>query len=156
MDDDVASPEAFLGRIYRISAPGFQQVYVGSTRKTISARLSAHQRDLRKWKRGVYGYVTSFAILELPGASIDLIEEDEYQDLQHMRDREAYWIARLPSVNRQVPGRSRAESHRISQATRVPCSTCGKIVRRNDQRRHQQSRACMQVAFNRRENAPVA
>jgi hypothetical protein len=156
MEEDVASSEAFLGRIYRISAPGIEQVYVGSTRKTLSVRLIAHRLVMRKWKRGVYGYVTSFALLELPGASIDLIEEDEYQDLQHMRDREAYWIARLPSVNRCVPGRSQSESHRISQAARVPCSTCGKIVRRNDQRRHQQSRACMQVAFNRRENAPAA
>ena len=156
MDDDVASSGAFLGRIYRIGAPGIEQVYVGSTRKALSVRLIAHRLVMRRWERGVYPYVTSFALLELPGASIDLIEEDEYQDIQHMRDREAYWIARLPSVNRCVPGRSQAESHRISQAARVPCSTCGKIVRRNDQRRHRHTRACMQVAFNRRENAPAA
>ena len=154
--EDAASSEAFLGRIYRISAPGVEQVYVGSTRKTISARLNAHQRSMRKWERGTYHYVTSYALVGLPGASIDLIEEDEYQDIQHMRDREAYWIARLPSVNRCVPGRSQAESHRISQAARVPCGTCGKLVRRSHRTKHQRTRACMQVAFNCRGNEGAA
>ena len=107
--EDVASSEAFIGRIYRISAPGSDQVYVGSTRKTISARLNAHQRSMRKWERGMYHYVTSFALVGMPGVGIDLIEEEEFQDMQHMRDREAYWIARLPTVNKYTPGRSRAE-----------------------------------------------
>ena len=73
--EDVASSEAFIGPIYRISAPGIDQVYVGSTRKTISARLNAHQRSMRKWERGMYHYVTSFALVGLPGATIDLIEK---------------------------------------------------------------------------------
>ena len=154
--EDVASSESFIGRIYRISAPGIEQVYVGSTRKTISARLSAHQRDLRKWARGVYPYVTSFALVGLPGASVDLIEEDEYKDIQHMRDREAYWIARLPSVNRCVPGRSQAESSRISGAARAPCGICGKIVRRSAHTNHRRTRACMLAAFNRLQQASVA
>ena len=152
--EDVASSEAFIGRIYRVSAPGIDQVYVGSTRKTISARLNAHQRSMRKWERGMYHYVTSFALVGLPGASIDLIEEEEYQDMQHMRDREAYWIARLPTVNKHTPGRSRAESTRISGTAHVPCGTCGKIVRRDNTRKHQRTRACMIAAFSRRGTAP--
>ena len=150
--EDEASSEAFTGRIYRISAPGFDLVYVGSTRKALCTRMAQHQSDMRKWQRGVSNYMTSFALLGQPDASIDLIEEDEYQDVQHMRDREAYWIARLPTVNKCTPGRSRAESSRISHAVRVPCSTCGKLVRRDTQKKHQQSRACMLVAFNRRGN----
>jgi hypothetical protein len=153
MDDDVASPEAFIGRIYRISAPDSDRVYVGSTRQTLSTRMSKHKRDMRTWERGRYNYVTSFALVGLPGAGIDLIEEDEYQDMQHMRDREAYWIARLPTVNKCTPGRSQAESHRISHAAHVPCGTCGKLVRRSHHTKHQRTRACMLVAFNRRENA---
>ena len=153
MDEDVASPEAFCGRIYRISAPGCDRVYVGSTRSNLGARLSRHQRNRRAWQRGVYPYVTSFALVGLPRVSIDIIEEEEYQDLQHMRDREAYWIARLRTVNRHTPGRSDAESRRISNAVRVPCGTCGKLVRRSHQLKHQLTRACIVAAFNRRENA---
>jgi hypothetical protein len=153
MDEDVASPEAFIGRIYRISAPTCDQVYVGSTRQTLSKRMTQHQYDMRRWQRGGYTYMTSFVLVGQPDVRIDLIEEEEFQDVQHMRDREAYWIARLPSVNRCVPGRSRAESTRISDAMRIPCSTCGKIVRRSTTWKHQQSRACMLAAFNRREHA---
>jgi hypothetical protein len=156
MDDDVASPEAFTGRIYRISVPGRDAVYVGSIRKTISARLGQHKRDLRQWQRGNLHYKTSFALVGHPDVSIDTVEEEEFQDIQHMRDREAYWIDRLPTVNRQVPGRSQAESHRISQAARVPCGTCGKLVRRSHRTKHQRTRACMQVAFNRRGNEGAA
>ena len=151
--EDVASSESFIGRIYRISVPGCDRVYVGSTRKTLSARLNAHRQGLRAWHRGTFPYMTSFALVGLPGTRIDLVEEDEYQDIQHMRDREAYWISRLPTVNKYTPGRSRAESTRISNAMRVPCSTCGKLVRRKGHTKHQQSRACMLAAFNRRENA---
>jgi hypothetical protein len=154
--DDVASSESFTGRIYRISAPGCDQVYIGSTRQTLSTRMSKHRYNMRAWQRGAYHYVTSFALVVLPGVSIDTVEEEEYQDLQHMRDREAYWIARLRTVNRHTPGRSDAESRRISNAVRAPCGNCGKLVRRNDQGRHRLTRACMLVAFNRRENAPVA
>ncbi len=154
MEEDVPSSEAFTGRIYRISAPGCDRVYVGSTRKTLSARLGAHQRNMRAWERGTVSYVTSFELVGRPGVTIDLIEEEEYQDLQHMRDREAYWIARLPTVNRRTPGRSRVESQRISNAARVPCGTCGKIVRRSEHWKHQRTRACMLAAFNRPETAP--
>jgi hypothetical protein len=147
--DELAAPGAFLGRIYRISAPGCDQVYVGSTRNTLSARLSAHRHDMRRWQRGAYPYVASFALVGHPDVGIDLIEEAEYADLQHMRDREAYWIARLPSVNKCTPGRSNAESHRISLAARVPCGTCGKVVRRSEHSKHQRTRACMLVAFKR-------
>jgi hypothetical protein len=156
MDDDVASSEAFIGRIYRLSVPGCDQVYIGSTRQTLSTRMSKHRYNMRAWQRGAYHYVTSFALVVLPGVSIDTVEEEEYQDLQHMRDREAYWIARLPTVNKYTPGRSPAESHRISHAARVPCGTCGKIVRRNGHTKHRQSRGCMQVAFNRRGNEGAA
>ena len=69
-------------------------MYVGSTRKTLSARLLSHQQGMRQWQRGGGRYVTSFALVGRPDVSIDLIEEEEYADLQHMRDREAYWIAR--------------------------------------------------------------
>jgi hypothetical protein len=74
--EDEASSEAFLGRIYRISAPGCDHVYVGSTRKTLSARLNAHQRNLRTWERGITRYVTSYALVGRPDVTIDLIEEE--------------------------------------------------------------------------------
>ena len=74
--EEAASPDAFIGRIYRIQSPTFgDQVYVGSTLKTLSARLNAHQQNLRKWERGMYHDVTSFVLVGLPCAIVGLIEE---------------------------------------------------------------------------------
>ena len=147
LDQDLATNETFLGRIYRISAPTFDRCYVGSTRTTISARLGRHRRDHRGFLRGKYHYVSSFEVLEHPDATIDLLEETEFHDIQQFREREAYWIQRLPSCNRSTPGRSASASNKISKAVVVPCSTCGRSVRRGLIGYHRQTRACMMAAF---------
>jgi hypothetical protein len=146
--DDPATAETFLGRIYRIFAPGCELVYVGSTKTTLVARLGAHRRDHRKFLRGNKSkYMSSFHVLDHPGATIDLVEESEFHDMQHFREREAYWIQRLPSCNRRTPGRSQRESRKISDAVIVPCMTCGKFVRRGSLCAHRQTRLCMMAAF---------
>jgi hypothetical protein len=146
-DEDPATAETFLGRLYRISAPGCELVYVGSTKTTLAARLGEHIRAHRKFLRGKFCCLSSFHVLDHPGATIDLVEESEFHDMQHFREREAYWIQRLPSCNRRMPGRSQRESDKISQAVIVPCTTCGKFVRRGSLANHRQSRACMLAAF---------
>ncbi len=145
--DDPATAETFLGRIYRISAPGCELVYVGSTKTTLVARLGAHIRAHRKFLRGKFNYVSAFHVLDHPGATIDLVEESEFHDMQHLREREAYWIQRLPSCNRNTPGRSIRESVKISKAVIVPCTTCGKFVRRGKLGAHRKTRFCMMAAF---------
>jgi hypothetical protein len=150
MDDpdlDEATPESFLGRIYRISAPTCDKVYVGSTRTTLATRLGRHRRDMRGYKRGTYHYVSSFDVLEHPGATIDLLEEAEYHDVQQFREREAYWITRHASCNRVMPGRDRQTSNKISKAAEVLCGTCGVTVRRGVVDSHRLTRACMTAAF---------
>jgi hypothetical protein len=153
IDQDTATSETFLGRIYRISAPTFEQVYVGSTKTTLAARLGRHRSDYRGYLRGKYHYVSSFQVLEHPDATIDLLEEAEYHDVQQFREREAYWIQRLPSCNRSTPGRSPSASNKISKAVFVPCSTCGRFVRRGLIGDHRQTRACMMAAFRQSTNS---
>jgi hypothetical protein len=145
--DDPATSETFLGRIYRISAPGCELVYVGSTKTTLVTRLGGHRRDHRKFLRGKYGYLSAFHVLDHPGATIDLVEETEFHDMQQFREREAYWIQRLPSCNRNTPGRSKSVSTKISKAVVIPCKTCGKFVQRGSLDKHYHSRACMMAAF---------
>ena len=129
-----------------MSAPGSQQVYVGSTRLTLARRLSIHYRDMRSHARGSHGYVSSFDVLKHPGATIDLLEEDEY-DIQQLREREAHWIKNLDSVNRAMPGRSAKESTRISKSVEVPCQICKKKVRRGLLHVHRLTRACMNASY---------
>jgi hypothetical protein len=145
--EDPATSETFLGRLYRISAPGCELVYVGSTKTTLAARLGRHRRDHRAFLKGDYHYVSSFDVLEHPGAIIDLLEESEFHDMQQFREREAYWIQRLPSCNRATPGRSARLSTKISKAVVIPCKTCGRPVRRGMIGYHRLTRACMTAAF---------
>jgi hypothetical protein len=145
--DDPATAETFLGRLYRISAPGCELVYVGSTKMTLAARLGNHIRTHRSFLRGKFPYLSAFHVLDHPGATIDLLEETEFHDMQQFREREAYWIQRLPSCNRSTPGRSQRESSKISKAVVIPCRTCGRCMSRGVIQTHRQTRACMMVAF---------
>ena len=147
LQEDPASSETFLGRLYRISAPGYEHVYVGSTKSTLAARLGRHRCDHRGFLKGKYHYVSSFDVLAHPGATIDLLEETEFHDMQQFREREAYWIQRLPSCNRATPGRSNSLSTKISKAVVIPCRTCGRFVRRGALGKHHETWACMNAAF---------
>ncbi len=145
--DAPATSETFLGRNYRISAPSYEHVYVGSTKSTLAARLGRHRCDHRGHLRGKYHYISSFDVLAHPGATIDLLEETEFHDMQQFREWEAYWIQRLPSCNRATPGRSNSLSTKISKAVVIPCRTCGRFVRRGALGKHRETWACMNAAF---------
>ena len=60
---------------------------MGSTKREINVRMNAHRGEKRKYERGKGSRCTSFEILAYEGATIELLEEDAYLDMQHMRDR---------------------------------------------------------------------
>jgi hypothetical protein len=135
----------FTGRVYQISSPTSSKVYVGSTRLTLARRLSIHYRDMRSHARGSHGFVSSFDVLG-PGATIELLEEDEY-DTPQLREREAYWIKTLDTVNRSMPGRGARESTKASKAVEVHCEICHKKVKRGLLPDHRLTRYCMNVSY---------
>jgi hypothetical protein len=136
----------FLGRVYQISSPGSSKVYVGSTRLTLAGRLSIHYRDMRSHARGSHNFVSSFEVLRHGGAKIELLEEDIY-DLPQLREREAYWITTLDTVNRAMPGRSVKESTRVSKSVEVHCQICNKKVKRGHLPDHRLTRYCMNASY---------
>ena len=133
---------AFIGRIYKISAPGFDKCYVGSTKREINVGMSEHKGMRREYDRGKSAYYTSYEVLSREGATIELLEEDAYLDMQHMRDREAFWIQKLPSVNKLTPGRSQKECNRIAHARP---KACGRHVRTDSMKTHRTSKRCVQT-----------
>ena len=50
--EDGGTAIGFIGRIYKISAPGFEKIYVGSTKREINVRLNSHRGEKRKYERG--------------------------------------------------------------------------------------------------------
>ena len=110
-----------IGRVYKISAPGHQQCYVGSTCWTLKRRLAQHRYDMKRWLSGkLHHYYTSFHILAYKYATIELLEEVEIEDKSVLHQREAHWIGELPAVNQMHPpgtGLSRYEYKRQYRRT---------------------------------------
>ncbi len=61
---------AFIGRIYKISAPGFDKCYVGSTKREINVRMSGHKGAKHAHGKGKGTYCTSYEVLSHEGAKI--------------------------------------------------------------------------------------
>ena len=142
-----------IGRVYKIIAPGVDQVYVGSTCQTLKARLSDHRSVMKRWLAGKRCYCTSFQILAHEHATIELVEVCEFTDKSILHQRETHWIEELQAVNKYKPptGLSQREYRRQYNRTRsiqqkerkneyqlqkVTCSICGKSVGRNVLKRH--------------------
>jgi hypothetical protein len=134
---------AFIGRIYQISAPGYDTVYVGSTKRELKYRMAQHKGMKRRYAMGKTNYCSAYEILAYPDATIDLLEEGAYIDLQHMRDREALWIQQLHSVNINTPGRRARETSRTSHDRKKKCHTCGRHVRTDQMKKHRATKRCV-------------
>ena len=80
-------------KIYKITSPNTELVYVGMTTKTLKRRLQGHRSSAKMYSRGVPKYCSSFKVLDCGDAVIELIEETD--DAR----REAYWIAELNTCN---------------------------------------------------------
>jgi hypothetical protein len=100
---------------------------------------------MRSHARGSHGFVSSFEVLR-PGATIELLEEDEF-DLPQLREREAHWISTLNTVNRSMPGRSAKESTKVSNSVEVHCQICNKKVKRGYLRNHRLTWFCMNASY---------
>ena len=61
-------------KIYTIRAPETDKYYIGSTTQLLNKRFNGHCRSYKFYKKGKGTYVTSFQILELEGAYIELLE----------------------------------------------------------------------------------
>ena len=62
----------FVGRIYKIKSKRHSQVYIGSTRKLLATRFAEHCAEYEKYKNGDAKYRTSFELIKLGDAWIEL------------------------------------------------------------------------------------
>ena len=68
-------PNYLNGKIYEIRSHQTEQVYIGSTVERLSARMSKHRADFKRYKAGKMNYITSFKMLDYPDAYIELVEK---------------------------------------------------------------------------------
>ena len=53
-----------MGYIYAIASDSLNLVYVGSTWENAQKRFGRHKSDFKRWKRGTYGFCSSFNLLD--------------------------------------------------------------------------------------------
>jgi len=136
----------FVGRIYKIKSRRHSQVYIGSTRKLLATRFAEHCAEYEKYKKGDASFVTSFELIKLGDAWIELVHEDTFESDEALRMMEQFHIDRHGTVNRNRAYSSAEQKHatRISYkrkylSQRLACHVCGRVMRRDSLKDHKKS-----------------
>lgn len=86
------------GKIYKITDNTNENVYYGSTQKTLARRLSDHKYDYKR--REKEGNVrTSSLIICNQDYTIDLVEDFPCETREQLEKRESYYINNFKCIN---------------------------------------------------------
>ena len=114
------------GKIYAIKSYTNNNVYIGSTTHLIEKRLKTHVKDLRRYRKGKYHYISSFEIVQFDNCYIELLEAYPCKTKKELEQREGIWIKKTSHlVNRLIAG-SREEI--------IECECSGQYERYRKQR----------------------
>ena len=67
-------------KIYTIRSPYSDLYYIGATTQSLCRRLTNHKADYDRYLKGIYHNISSFKIIELGDAYIELLEEFKLPD----------------------------------------------------------------------------
>jgi hypothetical protein len=63
------------GYIYGIFSDSLNQCYIGSTWENAGKRFCRHKSDFKRWKKGTYGFCSSFRLLDkCDDAFVDVLD----------------------------------------------------------------------------------
>ena len=158
-------------KIYCITSPNTELVYVGKTIQTLAKRISEHRSYHKRYVSGkTTKYCTSYKVMEFGDAVIELIEETDDSR------REAHWIRELGACNQmkmeldwsdhasacEYKRKHRMENidafrkrdrkyrvdHRVELNKRanekIPCDHCGKSITRTNMATHKRTKRCLE------------
>jgi hypothetical protein len=100
------------GKIYVIRSPSTDKIYIGSTiEKYLSNRLGGHNAHYKRYLTGKHHNITSFKIIKLGDAYIELLELFPCNNKLELCKREGELIRQHKNncVNRIIEGRSKKE-----------------------------------------------
>ena len=98
------------GKIYVIKSSQTEDIYIGSTKKTLNERISGHKCGYNKWvEDNKNTYVSSYEILKYDDAYIELLEEYPCNTKQELHKKEGEYQRILECVNKQIAGRTNKE-----------------------------------------------
>lgn len=97
-------------KIYCIKDNTTENIYIGSTCKTITSRLKDHIRKYKQYQHGKSRYVTSYDILKNDNYNVMLLEEYKTcENKMQLHAKERQYIESMPCVNKVIPGRTLKE-----------------------------------------------
>ena len=93
-------------RIYKIVSPSTPSVYIGSTKEKLSRRFANHKRSYASFLAGERSNMTSFDIIKLGDAKIELVKEVQ----ENIKDEEELKVQQETEhcINRYDPTKYRA------------------------------------------------
>ena len=95
------------GKIYKITSPHTDKVYVGSTIRSLKERLRKHLDMYKRYQNGKSkNKMSSFQLFDLGDYEIELIEHYPCNNKRELELREGYWIRNENCINRCVAGRT--------------------------------------------------
>ena len=97
--------------IYTIRSPHTDQYYIGSTTQILCKRFGDHKKHYKLYLDEKHHFVTSFKILELGDAYIELLEEINCENKNQLERREGELIRehKHNCVNKNIAGRTKKE-----------------------------------------------
>ena len=97
------------GKIYIIRSDQTDEIYIGSTVRSLKNRLREHESYFKAFNNGTYHYVTSFELLKRCDYKIELLEHHPCDYKHELERREGHFHKTVDCVNKDVAGRTRAE-----------------------------------------------
>jgi hypothetical protein len=155
------------GKIYKLSSASTDNVYIGSTYKSLQHRLSGHRITYNHYKFNDGSYISSFEIIKYDDCIIELVELYPCDNQDALRIREDYHLKLHPNaVNIHAAYQSpedRKKYHndynnnynkqylennkdKISEQRKqkVTCKTCGVVYTKGTNSRHMKSQIHLQ------------
>lgn len=105
-------------KIYKISSPQCDKFYIGSTIKTLKARLSKHKADYKIYlEKGIGSCMTSFEIVKFDDCIIELIKDVNCESKKELERIEGECILEHHDriLNKKVAGRTQKEYHEANK-----------------------------------------
>ena len=111
--------------IYKISLADGSKVYVGSTSKTLNARINNHVFNYKSFLAGNYHYVTSFEIVKTQGFTYEILEKFTNISKDDLETKEGEYIKKLNTINMRAAGKAAAkENKRAYNNQKHHCCKC--------------------------------
>ena len=90
-------------KIYKILDNTNNNIYIGSTCRSLKNRLSHHKSNYKAYSKGLYGNNTSYDIIKNNDYKIELIEACNIKTKEELLEKEKYYIQNNNYVNKDIP-----------------------------------------------------